>query len=48
MAPVLNTKAMVSGSGGYITMLYGGLTPEIINPVHRSSSLWVFELPEHK
>ena len=37
--------AVVVGSGGNHTRLFRQLTPEIKTPVNRSSSLWVFELP---
>lgn len=38
--------AIVVGMGGNHSRLFAGLTPEIRNPANRSSSVWVFELPE--
>ena len=37
--------AVVLGMGGMHSRLYEPLVPEIKNPVNRSSSIWVFELP---
>ena len=37
--------AMVVGAGGYQSMSYGALVPEIQNPPQRGAALWVFELP---
>jgi len=36
--------AMVVGSGGYVSTAYNYLVPEIKNPPHRTSSIWVFEV----
>ena len=36
--------AMVVGSGGYVSTAYNYLVPEIQNPPHRTSSIWVFEV----
>jgi alcohol dehydrogenase (cytochrome c) len=37
--------AMVVGAGGYQSMSYGVLVPEIQNPPQRGAAVWVFELP---
>ena len=37
--------AMVVGSGGYQSMSYSVLVPEIQNPPGRGAAVWVFELP---
>jgi alcohol dehydrogenase (cytochrome c) len=38
--------AVVLGLGGYHTLFYEPLVPEIRNPANRSSSIWVFALPD--
>jgi alcohol dehydrogenase (cytochrome c) len=37
--------AVVVGGGGNHSMLFRPLVPEFTNPVNRSSTLWVFEVP---
>ena len=38
--------AVVLGLGGYHTLFYQPLVPEIRNPSNRSASVWVFALPD--
>jgi alcohol dehydrogenase (cytochrome c) len=38
--------AVVVGNGGLQAMAFASLVPEIMNPPDRSSTVWVFELPD--
>lgn len=38
--------AVVVGNGGVYATVFASLVPEILNPPDRSSSIWVFEVPE--
>jgi alcohol dehydrogenase (cytochrome c) len=37
--------AVIVGPGGYQSLSYSALVPEIQNPADRNAMLWVFEVP---